>query len=166
MDFNCYLLLKCQSLRATFNRLGDVMSKRVTLKLRHNAENDENGVVCVRIRPIFGLTIEEITSTFDGGIPSGKSVVKLSEFHVDIYLDVDGIPNGPFRVWKDVPRMIDGRKALSRVNDSVHFGRFKNGQVVENCWIASSDQVILYFLRSVKKVPFLFITFEKLRKFR
>jgi hypothetical protein len=125
------------------------MSKRVTLKLRHNTENDENGVVCVRIRPIFGLKIEEITSTFDGGIPSGKSVVKLSEFLVDIYLDVDGIPNGPFRVWKGVPRTIDGRKALSRISESVHFGRFKNGHVVENCWIVSSNLVILHFLRSV-----------------
>ena len=117
----------------------------MTLKVRHNIENDENVVVCVKARSIFGLEIEEITSTFVGGIPSGQSVVRLKGFIVDISFDVDGIPHGPFRVRKDESRISDVRKDVPRKNDDVfHFGRFKNGHVVGNCWIVSSDQVIFF----------------------
>jgi len=105
----------------------------MTLKLRHNIENDKNVVVCAKVRSIFGLEIDEITSTFKGGIPSGQSVVKLRGFIVDISFDVDGIPNGPFRVRKNVPR----------INDVFHFGRFKNGNVIGNCWILSADKVLI-----------------------
>ena len=86
-------------------------------------------IICAKVGTIFGSKIEEITSSFVDGRPTGKSEIRSKDFVVDLLLDVDAIAHGMFRI-----------RTLTD-NGEIKLGRFKNGKVVGNCWIISSEKV-------------------------